>query len=78
MVKTYNLGVKLVALSIFDIIFYLRLQNKVSIEGGNEMNLMDNFLSYKWHTRHAGPGFSYSCRKHFVLTNNETCVSGFF
>ena len=34
--------------------------------------------TYKGHIRDAGPGFSYSCRKHFLLTNNETRVSGFF
>ena len=32
----------------------------------------------KGHTRDAGPGFSYSCRKHFLITNNETRVSEFF
>ena len=32
----------------------------------------------KGYTRDAGPGFSYFCRKHFLLTNNETRISGFF
>ena len=36
------------------------------------------FKTYKGHTRDAGPGFYYSCRKHFLLTNNETRVSGVF
>ena len=38
---------------------------------------LKNFVTNKGHTRDAGPGF-YSCRKHFLLINNETRVSGFF
>ena len=36
------------------------------------------FFINKGHTRDAGPGFTYSCRKYFLLTNNQTRVSGFF
>ena len=38
----------------------------------------NKYHTNKGHTRDAGPRFAYSCRKHFLLTNNEIRVSGFF
>ena len=42
------------------------------------MNIAELDITNKGHTRDVGPGFPYSCRKHFLLTNNETRVSEFF
>ena len=45
---------------------------------GYSMKARPSFdLTIEGHTRVAGLGFSYSCRKRFLLTNNETHVSGF-